>query len=93
MSLRVKASGGVAFWMICLLCFISAEIGADPASCPDLGKKRFDEGNYEEAVSVLQKCSDDPEAWAPLGRSYFELNRLEEAKTFFAKASCSAYVR
>ncbi len=54
--------------------------------CISKGKQMFGSKKYKQAVMVLRKCDDSPEARKLLGLAFFELNYMEDAKTYLKKA-------
>lgn len=68
----------------------SWEGGTEAKSYYDLGKKRFDEGRYPEALSAFREAVElapnDPYLLASLGRTYYALLSLQAAEEAFRRA-------
>lgn len=72
--------------VLCLSVTIAAGAVAAQDDCLSKGTQLFAENNYKQAVMALRKCDGKPEAQKLLGLAYFELNYMEDAKTYLSTA-------
>jgi tetratricopeptide (TPR) repeat protein len=65
---------------------MAAPPSVDPAECRKEGTSLFVQKKFKDAVRALERCSDDPATWEPLGLAYFELGYMDDAKNYLKKA-------